>query len=128
MRSPATARVVAESGKSFDPKVVDLLQRRYREFEQLARKEGQGALRISTLTKTGNACGPAAGFEPSAAVQPTPNPAFIDSIAAARQEFQALLEITQDLDSSLRVEETLALLASRLKALIPHHCAAIYIV
>jgi diguanylate cyclase (GGDEF)-like protein len=55
-------------------------------------------------------------------------PAFIDSIAAARQEFQALLEITQDLDSSLRVDETLALLASRLKALIPHHFVAIYTV
>jgi HD-GYP domain-containing protein (c-di-GMP phosphodiesterase class II) len=55
----AMAWVVEESGKSFDPKVVDLLQRRYREFEQLARKEGQGALRISTGIKTGNDCGPA---------------------------------------------------------------------
>jgi diguanylate cyclase (GGDEF)-like protein/putative nucleotidyltransferase with HDIG domain len=124
----AMAWIVEESGKSFDPKVVDLLQRRYREFEQLARKEGQGALRISPGTKAGNDCGPAAGFEPSSAAPPTPKPAFIDSIAAARQEFQALLEITHDLDSSLRVEETLALLASRLKALIPHHCIAIYIV
>jgi diguanylate cyclase (GGDEF)-like protein/putative nucleotidyltransferase with HDIG domain len=124
----AMAWVVEESGKSFDPKVVDLLQRRYREFEQLARKEGQGALRISTGTKAGNDCGPAAGFEPSAAAPPTSKPAFIDSIAAARQEFQALLEITHDLDSSLHVEETLSLLASRLKALIPHHCIAIYIV
>lgn len=120
--------VVEESGKSFDPKVVELLQRRYREFEQLARKQGQGALRISTGTKAGNDCGPAAGFEPSASAPRTAMPAFIDSIAAARQEFQALLEITQDLDSSLHVDETLALLASRLKALIPHHCVAIYTV
>src|ERR1035437_6151464 len=124
----AMAWIVEESGKSFDPKVVELLQRRYREFEQLARQEGQGALRISTGTKAGNHCGPAAGFEPSAAAPPTSKPAFIDSIAAARQEFQALLEITHDLDSSLHVEETLSLLASRLKALIPHHCIAIYIV
>src|ERR1035441_7074662 len=106
----AMAWVVEESGKSFDPKVVDLLQRRYREFEQLARKEGRGPLRISTGTKAGNDCGPAAGFEPSAAAPPTSKPAFIDSIAAARQEFQALLEITHDLDSSLHVEETLSLL------------------
>jgi diguanylate cyclase (GGDEF)-like protein len=120
--------VMEESGKSFDPKVVELLSRRYREFEQLARKQGEGLMRLSTGTKSANDCGPAAGFEPSSAAPPTVMPDFIDSIAAARQEFQALLEITHDLDSSLRVEETLALLASRLKALIPHHCIAIYIV
>src|SRR5450759_859191 len=118
--------VAEESGKSFDPKVVDVLQRRYRELEQLARKQGQGVLRLSTGRKIENGGGPAAGFEPSATAPPTAKPAFIDSIAAARQEFQALLEITHDLDSSLRVDETLALLASRLKALIPHHCIAIY--
>jgi diguanylate cyclase (GGDEF)-like protein/putative nucleotidyltransferase with HDIG domain len=119
--------VADESGKSFDPKVVDLLQRRYREFEQLARKEGQATLKLSTAIKIGNGGAPAAGFEPSAAAPPTVKPSFIDSIAAARQEFQALLEITHDLDSSLRVDETLALLASRLRALIPHHCIAIYL-
>ena len=118
--------VAGESGKSFDPKVVDVLQRRYRELEELARKQGQGTLKLSKDMKVGNGCGPAAGFEPSATAPPTAQPAFIDSIAAARQEFQALLEITLELDSSLRVDETLALLASRLKALIPHHCIAIY--
>ena len=118
--------VAEESGKSFDPKVVDVLQRRYRELEQLARKQGQGLLRLSTDKKIENGKAPAAGFEPSATAPPTPKPTFIDSIAAARQEFQTLLEITHDLDSSLRVDETLALLASRLKALIPHHCIAIY--
>ncbi|MCX6627053.1 MAG: diguanylate cyclase, partial [Candidatus Solibacter sp.] len=118
--------VAEESGKSFDPQVVDVLQRRYRQPEQLARQQVPETLRLSTDKKVENGAGPAAGFEPSSAAPPAAKPAFIDSIAAARQEFQALLELTNELGSSLRIDETLALLASRLKALIPHHCIAIY--
>ena len=120
--------VAKESGKSFDPRVVALLERRYQELERLARKQGPETLRLSTGMKIENGGGPAAGFEPSSAAPPAPapKPTFIDSIAAARQEFQALLELTHELGSSLRVDETLALLASRLKGLIPHHCIAIY--
>ena len=124
----AMSWVARESGTSFDPRVIDLLQRRYREFEQLARKQGPETLKLSTGIKIENGCAPAAGFEPSAAAQPAAQPSFIDSIAAARQEFQALLELTHELGSSLRVDETLALLASRLKGIIPHHCIAIYTV
>jgi diguanylate cyclase (GGDEF)-like protein/putative nucleotidyltransferase with HDIG domain len=122
----AMRAVAAESGKSFDPRVVELLQRRYPELEELARKQGQGTFTLSTDRKTQNGCGPAAGFEPSSTATPTIKPSFIDSIAAARQEFQTLLELTLELDSSLRVDETLALLASRVMAIIPHHCIAIY--
>ena len=121
----AMRKVVQESGKSFDPKVVDLLHRRYRELEQLARKQGPGTLKLSTNLKIEHGAAPAAGFEPSSSPQPPAQPGFIESIAAARQEFQALLELTHELGSSLRVDETMALLASRLKGLIPHHCIAI---
>jgi len=122
----AMRRVAAESGTSFDPKVVELLQRRYREFENLAQKQGQEIQKLSTGLKIENDARPAAGFEPSATAPARVTPGFIDSIAAARQEFQALHELTQELGRSLRVDETLALLASRLKALIPHHGIAIY--
>jgi diguanylate cyclase (GGDEF)-like protein/putative nucleotidyltransferase with HDIG domain len=122
----AMRKVANERGTSFDPKVVDLLQRRYRELEQLARKQGPGTLKLSTDLKIEKGAGPAAGFEPSSVPQPADQPGFIDSIAAARQEFQALLELTHELGSSLRVDETMALLASRLKDLIPHHSIAIY--
>jgi diguanylate cyclase (GGDEF)-like protein/putative nucleotidyltransferase with HDIG domain len=123
----AMKQVVAESGKSFDPRVVDLLQRRYREFEEMARKQGPETAKLSTGIKIEHGAEPAAGFEPSSAPAPA-RPGFIESIAAAREEFQALLELTHDLGSSLRVDETLALLASRLLALIPHHGIAIYTV
>jgi diguanylate cyclase (GGDEF)-like protein len=52
---------------------------------------------------------------------------FINSIAAARQEFQMLHEVTRDLGNSLSVDETMSLLASRLKHMIPHNTIAIYV-
>jgi diguanylate cyclase (GGDEF)-like protein/putative nucleotidyltransferase with HDIG domain len=118
--------VVAQSGKSFDPKVVDLIERRYQELEQLARKHGPETMKLSTGRRIENGSGPATGFEPSPAASAATMPAFIDSIAEARQEVQTLLELTHEMGSSLRFDETLALLASRLKGLIPHHCIAVY--
>lgn len=73
-----------------------------------------------------NGGSPAAGFEPSTTTPVTSHAGFITSIAAARQEFQTLLELTNDLGNSLRVDDTLALLTTRLRALIPYHGVAIY--
>ena len=123
----AMREVAAGSGTAFDPRVIDILQRRYQEFEDLARKQTQPACTLSTGVRIGNGV-PAAGFETSSQVQAEPHPGFIASIASARQEFQTLLELSQELGNSLRVDETLALLASRLKAVIPYHGVAIYTV
>ena len=92
----------------------------------LARQQGPEALKLSTTVKIENGAGPAAGFEPTSTGVLVDKPSFIDSIAAARQEFQALQELIHELGSSLKVDETLALLASRLKGLVPHHSIAIY--
>jgi len=124
----AMQRVRAESGRSFDPRVVDVLQRRYRELEGLARKETGEKSPLSTEIRVGPGVGPAAGFELSQRATVHTRPGFITSIADARQEFQILLELTQELGSSLKINETLALLASRLKAVIPYDGIAIYTV
>ena len=47
---------------------------------------------------------------------------FLTSIAAARQEVQALFEISQDLGNSLSLDETLSVLAVRLRK---HHSASL---
>ena len=52
---------------------------------------------------------------------------FLNSIAAARQEVQALFEISQDLGNSLSLDETLSVLAVRLRKIIPHHSLAIWV-
>jgi diguanylate cyclase (GGDEF)-like protein/putative nucleotidyltransferase with HDIG domain len=123
----AMRQIASETGKSFDPRVVTVLQRRYVEFEKLARQETNGSAQLSTEVRIEKGGGPAAGLELSASAPVSKNPGFIDQIAAARQEFQALLELTNELGRSLRIDETLSLLASRLRALIPYAGIAIYI-
>ena len=122
--------VQSESGKAFDPKVVDLLVRRYVELEQKAQGADQDS-KLSTEVKVTNGEAPAAGFESSSHV-PAPQPKdaqldFLTSIAAARQEVQALFEISQDLGNSLSLDETLSVLAVRLRKIIPHHSLAIWL-
>jgi diguanylate cyclase (GGDEF)-like protein/putative nucleotidyltransferase with HDIG domain len=120
--------VVAESGKSFDPRVVEILERRHVELEHLAVNHQEAASRLSTGVKIARGNAPARGFENAAA-----NYFFTDrsgplsSIASARQEVQMLFELTQDVGRSLSVTETLSVVGVRLKRLIPYDSIAIYI-
>ena len=53
---------------------------------------------------------------------------FLNLIAGARQEVQALFEISQDLGNSLSLDETLSVLDVRLRRIIPHHSLAVWMV
>ena len=121
-----------DAGKAFDPRVVEVLTKRYVELEQMAQSLKQGEGKLSTDVKVTNGLAPAAGFEGSAqpAVDASGKAApvdFLSSIAAARQEVQALFEISQDLGNSLSLDETLSVLAVRLRKIIPHHSLAIWV-
>ncbi len=60
--------------------------------------------------------------------RPEPHqPDFLVSIAAARQEAQMLYELTQDLGNPLNLHETLSVLDSRLRGLIPYDAVAVYV-
>jgi diguanylate cyclase (GGDEF)-like protein/putative nucleotidyltransferase with HDIG domain len=121
--------VRSESGKAFDPKVVDVLNRRYIELEQKAQSLRKSD-KLSTEVKIKNGIAPATGFESAAQARPeTPKTPvdFLNSIAAARQEVQMLFEISQDLGNSLSLDETLSVLAVRLRKIIPHHSLAIWV-
>jgi diguanylate cyclase (GGDEF)-like protein len=122
--------VVAESGKAFDPKIVDLLQRRYKALEARARSESLSAspsARIGSV-KVERGAAPATGLAASN-ITPliVPDAHFTLAIANARREVQLLVEIANDLGNSLSLDETLALLAVRLGKMIPHDAAVIYI-
>ena len=52
---------------------------------------------------------------------------FLCSIAAARQEVQLLFELVQDLGNSLSLDETLSVVAARLKKIVPYDAIAIYV-
>src|SRR5271165_2349792 len=119
-----------ESGKSFDPRVVDILQRRYQELERLAvaKSEEDPNSLLSKAIKIERGLEPAAGFE-SAAVEDSAGreATFLSSIAAARQEAQALFELSQDLGASLSLGETLSVFSVKLKPMVPYDAIAIYI-
>ncbi|MBZ5601253.1 MAG: diguanylate cyclase, partial [Acidobacteriia bacterium] len=123
--------VQSEAGKAFDPRVVDILSRRYVELEQKAQLVKKPSEKLSTDLKIKNGQAPAAGFESSSNGSrdggKSSSVDFLTSIAAARQEVQALFEISQDLGNSLSLDETLSVLAVRLRKIIPHHSLAIWV-
>ena len=91
-----------ESGKSFDPKVVDILLKRYEHLERLAvsKSASDPNSPLSTGIKIDRGLEPAAGFENATAQDYAGREnTFLSSIAAARQEAQALFELSQDLGS-----------------------------
>ena len=118
----AMKTVAAEAGTSFDPKVVEILQRRYVELERLAVNSmgSAEAPRISIDHKVERGEKPAAGFEISSGNQRGAESDFLSSIASARQEAQTLFELSQDLGNSLSLDETLSLVSVRLRKLIPY--------
>ena len=123
-------KLAAESGKSFDPKVVDILQKRYQELEHLAlaRSAEDPNAPLSTAIKIERGHEPAAGFENSKAQEYAGHETtFLSSIAAARQEAQALFELSQDLGASLSLGETLSVFSVKLKPMVPYDAIAIYI-
>jgi diguanylate cyclase (GGDEF)-like protein/putative nucleotidyltransferase with HDIG domain len=139
----AMSLVLSEAGKSYDPAVVAVLHRRYHELEQIAQNYPVDKTKLSTGLKIELGREPASGLELSAMrLLPAPTPAlpaqsfpqnptqngdFLHSIAAARHEVQALFEMSQDLGNSLSLNETLSVLAVKLKRIIPHDSIAIYI-
>ena len=129
----AMARLTDESGKSFDPKVVRVLERKYVQLEQLvhAKTGNLNKQKLSTEVKEQDenvepTIKPAAGFEAQGQRQ-FPERSFLSSIAAARQEAQTLFELSQDLGASLSLGETLSVFAVKLRRAMPYDAIAIYV-
>ncbi|HUQ94491.1 MAG TPA: HD domain-containing phosphohydrolase [Bryobacteraceae bacterium] len=127
----AMAIVAAESGKSYEPRIVDILKRNYHDWEAKARDSKPVWFRLSTdirvegVASTGD-------FEkslPQGKPRPEPRPPveFFNRIAEARQEAQTLYEVAQDLVNSLSLHDTLSVMAMRLKRLVPHDSIAVFI-
>jgi diguanylate cyclase (GGDEF)-like protein/putative nucleotidyltransferase with HDIG domain len=123
-------RLGAESGKSFDPKVVDILKKRYLSLEKMATAQFDGEVNptLSTDLKIERGLAPAAGFENISVKDSSGHEAtFLSSIAAARQEAQTLFELSQDLGASLSLVETLSVFSVKLRSLVPYDAIAIYV-
>jgi diguanylate cyclase (GGDEF)-like protein/putative nucleotidyltransferase with HDIG domain len=127
--SDAMQRLQEESGKSFDPQVVECLAKNYCALEALAQSVQPTEMRqkLSTDLVVSRGHAPATGFEKNTAAENAGDANFLTSIAAARQEAQTLFELTQDLGNSLSLDETLSVLSLRLKRLVPYDSIVIYI-
>jgi len=125
----AMEHVARNSGIEFDPRVVEVLKRRYIELERLAQSTSDDPLqpRLCTDVKVERGLEPSAGFERTAPQAANSEPgSFLTSIAAARQEAQTLFELSHDLGNSLSLDETLSVLSVRLRKLVPYDSVAIY--
>jgi putative nucleotidyltransferase with HDIG domain len=126
----AMAKVVADSGKSFDPRVVAILRRRYVELEKMASAEPlQAPPKLSTDIKVERGSAPAAGFAESAGPVGTAAGQPADSgirISAARQQGQEIIELGRQSGTILGTADICSLLAVRLRHLVPHDALAVY--
>jgi diguanylate cyclase (GGDEF)-like protein/putative nucleotidyltransferase with HDIG domain len=124
----AMEEVSAQAGKSFDPQVVAALKQHYVELERMAQATPENAAKLSTDAIIEKGAEPAAGYQGSAPqTAPGNEYDFLCSIAAARQEVQLLFELVQDLGNSLSLDETLSVVAARLKKIVPYDAIAIYV-
>jgi diguanylate cyclase (GGDEF)-like protein/putative nucleotidyltransferase with HDIG domain len=131
----AMARVTADAGKAFDPRVVEILGRRYVELEKLAHAQPERPqAKLSKDVKVERGSAPAAGFAEGSETTPEITRVtesqhnFLTSIAAARQEAQMLFELSHELGISLSLDDTLSMLVVRLKRLVPFDSMAVYLV
>jgi diguanylate cyclase (GGDEF)-like protein/putative nucleotidyltransferase with HDIG domain len=128
----AMAEMQEQSGKAFDPDVVQVLKHRYPTLEQLVRDriESVGRQKVSKEVADAPAqdrvIEPAAGFA-APETKSSSDSGFLTSIAAARQEVQTLFELSQDLGASLSLGETLSVFSVKLLRLVPYDAIAIYV-
>jgi putative nucleotidyltransferase with HDIG domain len=126
----AMAKVVADAGKSFDPKVVAILQRRYIELEKMATQQPlQAPPKLSTDIKVDRGLAPAAGFAESAEPVNTMSGQIADAvrISAAQEQGKEIAELNRQPGAAFSTEDILSLLAVRLKRLVPHDSMAVYL-
>ena len=125
----AIETIADEAGKSYDPRVVDVLKRRYLAMEELLQSEPDHC-RLPTDLKIRRGDSPAAGFEGTeierAAEANGIELDFLASIARAGEEAQMLFELSRDLGSSLSLDETLSVLTARLNRLVPYDAVVLY--
>jgi diguanylate cyclase (GGDEF)-like protein/putative nucleotidyltransferase with HDIG domain len=126
----AMAKVKEKAGTWFDPRIVDILERRYIDLERMAQmaEDTSAQLGISREVRVERGLAPAAGFERSDPTHGMVDTAdFLSSIASARQEAQTMFELSQDLGVSLSLSETLSVLSMRLRRMIPYDSIAVFV-
>jgi diguanylate cyclase (GGDEF)-like protein/putative nucleotidyltransferase with HDIG domain len=108
-REDACSFMRAGSGSQFDPKVVDLLVRNLREFEEEIVAEGlQYDSDPRTITDDGNAN-------------------YVDQIKQANREVFTLYSLAREFGAVMTLDDTLALFAEKVGAFVPYDACGIFL-
>ena len=117
----------AEKGRSFDPRVIEVMERRYVELEGMVNTMETERRRLDIAPKVDRQVAPSSGFAEMPNEAEIRSTSFLTSIISARQEAQLLFELAQTLGNSLSLKETLSVVAIRLKQMIPHDSIVFYV-
>ena len=117
---------------SFDPRVVEVLARRYVELERMATADGSAAKpKLSTGVKIVRGAAPAAGLEATAAIRPSNASAdllnFHRSIGGAWDCARVLPGLIEDLQEAPSREAALTCLRKSLREMIHYDAMAVYL-
>jgi putative nucleotidyltransferase with HDIG domain len=128
----AMTKVEQESGRSFDPQIVDLLKRRYIEFERKAKGANGRGIKLSTDLKIARGAAPGAGFAEAAPVLPalaTANHGATDLLSGIAQAREDVSDLFDNLGGpeEISLDEVFAVFGVRIKKVIPHDAIAIYL-
>lgn len=123
----AMSTLSAEKGRSFDPRVVEVMERRYVELEGMVNSMESERRRLDIAPKIDRLVAPSSGFAEMPNEAEIRTTSFLTSIISARQEAQLLFELAQTLGNSLSLKETLSVVAVRLKQMIPHDAIVFYV-
>jgi diguanylate cyclase (GGDEF)-like protein/putative nucleotidyltransferase with HDIG domain len=122
----AIAYLGAQSGISYDPRVVRAIEKRYVELEQVVSSSATKSI-FESVSPINRLVVPSAGFADVPKAAEVRAASFLASIVSARQEAQLLFELAQTLGNSLSLRETLSVVAVRLKEMIPHDLIVFYV-
>lgn len=122
----AMAYLRSECDKSFDPRIVEIIERRHRELEEAVSLSPNPGSPFELISRVERYAAPSAGYAEIPNDAEVRSARFLSSIVSARQEAQLLFELAQTLGNSLSLRETLSVVAVRLKEMIPHDAIVFY--
>src|SRR5215204_6127134 len=120
-REESLALLRSKAGKSFDPAVVETFVKHLNEFDAL--------ISPTDLSEQMRAEPSVAAAAPSTALDGRTSGEWSEgfrSIARAQREVSALHELTQVIGASLNLQDTVALVATRLREIVPFDACVIY--
>ena len=122
----AIQQIGAEAGKSFDPRVVEVLGQQYANLEQRARMQATQGPVLSTDVLVENGAEPDAGLDLCGLPEGAQGEDFLTTITAAAREEQLLRE-TAAAGSSLDPAETMKRIDAAMRGKIPCEALVLFV-